>query len=135
MRALAGSHAGRVLVLTGAMVIVCALLLPIAYQWKGSPGGWSAAIAGGVCWISGLIALWLVRKDEDPTSVGRMLWGMLPRMGIPLAACLGVHIHGGTLAKSGFVYYILVFYLVMLAVETGLMIGSRPKNATDTQAT
>ena len=68
----------------------------------------------------------------------QVLLGMSPRMGIPLAAFLVVHVKGGPLAENGFVYYILTFYLVTLAVETFLLVGNSPKRSpkgsTKTQA-
>jgi hypothetical protein len=44
-------------------------------------------------------------------------------MGIPLAVVLIVHLSDGPMAKAGFVYYILSFYLIMLFTETLLLVG------------
>ena len=54
-----------------------------------------------------------------------MLVGMLVRMGIPLGAALLVVFRGGPLADAGFLYYLVVFYLVTLTVETFLALGGR----------
>ena len=56
------------------------------------------------CLVSGLLALGLVRLFRGPNGVvPQVLLGMLPRMGIPLAVCMLVHLQGGAMADAGFV--------------------------------
>ena len=45
-------------------------------------------------------------------------------MGIPFGVGLAIHLGGGPLANAGFLYYLLVFYPVTLAAETGLSLPS-----------
>ncbi len=101
------------------------LVLPIAY-WRGAAPGLMAAVAAwGTCFFSGLLALWAVHLFNDPKQVvQKVLSGTLIRTSLPLAACLAVQVFGGTLADAGFLYYILAFYVVMLAVETALVVGT-----------
>jgi hypothetical protein len=42
-----------------------------------------------------------------------------------------VYIQGGRLAEAGFVYYLLAFYFVMLVVETVLLVGEGPAQASE----
>jgi len=110
---------------------VCAagvLVFPIAYATCGWQGVGSALVACGTCCGAGLAALGLVRRRDDPRQMqSRVLWGMLPRTGIPLAVVLIVRMSDGPMAKAGFIYYILAFYFVMLFTETLLLIGHFPR--------
>jgi hypothetical protein len=56
---------------------------------------------------------------------------MLLRMVVPLSFCLVIATGRGPLAEAGCVYYILIFYLVTLAVDTVL---SLPQEAADQSA-
>ena len=49
-----------------------------------------------------------------------LLLGMAVNMGIPLAFGLAIHLHGGPLSEIGFLYYLLFFYLLTLAMKTVL---------------
>ena len=98
------SHWNRMLTLTGALCATGAIVLPIAFAVNGWLGP-RAHVSVGDFLGAGLIALWLVRRRNGPEMVQiQVLWGMLPRMGIPLAAFLVVHVKGGPLAENGFVY-------------------------------
>jgi hypothetical protein len=65
--------------------------------------------------------------------IAGILGAMAIRMGIPLIVCLVLAIRGGASSLAGFVYYLLVFYLTTLAVETWYSLpsatGVRPVSA------
>ena len=128
------SSKGRGAILGIALLLAGAIVIPVAYWWADVAGAWAAAAAWATCFISGLLAYWLAQRFNDPQKVlYQVLSGTLVRMSIPLAACLGVHLYGGTLAEAGFVYYILAFYFVTLAVDTALVARSLPQESTESQ--
>jgi hypothetical protein len=92
---------------------------PVAYWLSGKSGLAAAALASGCCCVGALgalgVALWLRGPRYLLASV---LVGMGVRMGVALGAALIVQLGGGPLVDVGFVYYLLMFYLVTLAVET-----------------
>ncbi len=49
--------------------------------------------------------------------LGRLLLVLLVGAGAPLASGLVIHPRGGPLARVGFLYYLLIFYLAVLAVD------------------
>ncbi len=135
MASLTNNPRGRVIILVTLMLITAALIGPLAYAWHGWEGVTSAAVAMGVCLASGLLAMWLAELFRHPDqAVPQVLLGMFPRMGIPLIACMLVYLQRGMLADAGFVYYIMAFYFVTLAVETVLMAGRSTNKPTETQA-
>ena len=128
------SPAGRTAVLALALLVGAAIVIPVAYWRAAFAGVWAATIAWTICILSGLLALWLIQRFNGPDKVVKqVLSGTLVRMSLPLAAVLVVHLYGGTLAEAGFVYYILAFYLITLAVETMLTAGPQSKPPTESQ--
>lgn len=111
----------------------------LAAVWLGSalivvPGAWavgprgaatSALGAWALCVASGVLARWLACRSGDPRQ---LLVGVLAtiaaRTGIPLGICLAVYYRPGVWAEAGFVYYLLIFYFLTLAVETSLLVAS-----------
>jgi hypothetical protein len=120
------------LILLGALLGSAVVVIPVAYMARERAGATSAAVALVTCLVSGLLALGLVRLFRGPNNVvPQVLLGMLPRMGIPLAVCMMVHLRGGAIADAGFVYYILAFYFVTLVVETVLQVGEAQVRPTE----
>jgi len=95
--------------------------LAIGYAVSGTQGVATAAVAVGVCFASGLIALVVTHLF---TQAGQFLWGVLAGAGIrsvlPLVALALVHLLVPLLENAGFVYYLVFFYLLVLGVETKL---------------
>jgi hypothetical protein len=82
-----------------------------------------AAIAGSVCWLAAAMALtftWAGNRFGAPLQ--GVLLGMLVRMGLPLAAVIGLPRLSPELAHSGLLTTILLTYLVALATETFLAV-------------
>jgi hypothetical protein len=87
----------------------------------------AAAVAVGVCWAAGSLALICVHcGNRYAAPVQGVLGGMLFRMGLPLAIGFVLHRRGGPLADAGVFYMILGVYLVALAVETLLSLRLVP---------
>lgn len=120
------------MVLIVALVLAGAVVIPIAYWRSAMPGVWAASAAWSISFLTGLLALWLVHRFNG-RALHQVASSTLVRMSIPLGAVLIVHIIGGTLAEAGFVYYILAFYLITLAVETLLVSRTLPKQPTKSQ--
>ncbi|MCH8924473.1 MAG: hypothetical protein IIA67_15150, partial [Planctomycetes bacterium] len=69
----------------------------------------------------------------------RVLGGMMLRMGVPLATAMAVYYRGGPIAgtqikDAGFIYYLLAFYFVMLAVEIAITLPEAPATAETPEA-
>ncbi len=104
------------------MLLAAAIVLPLGWAISGKGMGILAgAAAAGVCLVAGWMALGLSEPLRRPQlMLALVMVGMMIRMGIPLAAALTVFFLGGPLADAGFLYYLVVFYLIALAVETVL---------------
>ncbi len=132
---LSASAAGRAAILVGWFVAAGGVLAPAAYLVRGPVGLMGVGAAWAVCLVSGLLALLPAELFRHPDlAVPRVLLGMFPRMGLPLAACMLVYLRKGMLAESGFVYYIIAFYFVTLAVETVLLAGHLSAKPKETHA-
>ena len=106
-----------------------AMVAPVAGFCSGSAGLWAAAAAAVLCLAGAGLALVLSHALREPKrALYGMLLSMAARMGVPLAVGLPCHLHGGVLAQGGLLYYLLVFYLVTLGVETLLSLP-RPEQA------
>ncbi len=117
-----------------AMFLAGLVILPLGAGLVGLDGVISAGVAFAVCFAAGLLAMGIVFCfPSSEQVVYQVLLGMLPRMGLPLIACMVIYFLQRPLFEAGFVYYILAFYFVMLAVETILMAGQMPNRTADTQ--
>jgi len=119
----------RAVFLGGMVLIAAGVVLPLGWTITHNLMGLTAgAAAGGVCLLAAWIALFLVephRKPEDMLAL--VLMGIVIRMGIPLIAALAVFFQRGPLADAGFLYYLIVFYLVTLSTETFLSLPIEKK--------
>jgi hypothetical protein len=87
----------------------------------------NAALAGGVCFVAGGLALLAVfLGNRWQAGVQGVLVGMLFRMGLPLAAIVILPKLGGPFAAPGAATTILGVYLVALVVETLLSLRMVP---------
>ena len=113
------SLAGKAALLLAGTLAWAGLVGPLAWAIGGATGTAAAAVAGALCLAGALAALLvsplLARREQFVLGV---LLAMAARMGIPLGAALALHLTGGTLAKAGLLYYVLVFYPVTLTLET-----------------
>lgn len=118
----------RTAVLAIAVVLLYAIVAPVAWLLAGWSGTLAAAAAAGVCLLGAAPALWIccVVRAPKPVVYGWLL-GMVFRTGIPLAFALTVRLKGGGLVEAGVLYYLVVFFTVTLGVETVLSLpGGQP---------
>jgi len=118
----------RGVILAGAMLATGSIALPLVYiVLEDRVAMLAGAAAGTVCLVAGWSALGLRKILRGPEHTLAFLGlGMLFRMGMPLGAALAVYLLGGPLAGKVFLYYLIVFYPVMLAVETILTLPIGP---------
>jgi hypothetical protein len=107
----------------GGVTIGILGVMAVAVALHGELGLKASALAAGTCLFGVLGGHWLGRLFVRPSEVGlRVVFGMLPRMGIPLAICLVVGYRRGPLYDAGLVFYVLVMYLIVLATDTFLAV-------------
>ena len=110
--------------------VASAVILPLGWAISGNRMGLFAAVAAGmVCLLAAWTALALSEPLRGPQHMLALVFaGMFVRMGIPLAAAMTVYFHGGPLADAGFLYYLVLFYLVTLTAETLLFLPEHRLN-------
>lgn len=127
-----GSLGLQLAVLLGANGLMYAVIAPLGWLRFGPWALAAAAVAAAVCLAGGVPALLFSRlfRGKEVLVFGVLL-AMGFRMAAPLAGVILLHLSGGPLAKAGFAYYLLAFYLVTLTVETALSVPARGTPATD----
>jgi hypothetical protein len=122
----------RALLIFGATLLCGIPTLWWAWQHAGSDGLKAAGMAGGLCLLGAWLALPCTVWMQDPQ---RMMVGLLLGMGIRSSVPLGigflVYLLNPPLAKAGFLYYLVVFYIPLLILETYLALPPRPQSITD----
>ncbi len=114
---------GRCLLLALLILAALAVIGPLAAMLFGSLGFSAAVVAAVAVWFAaaaGNITNELFASRGQ--SAAGILVGMMMRMIFPLVMCLVVQLNDGKLAESGFVFYVLAFYLVVLPLDTGLAV-------------
>jgi hypothetical protein len=102
-----------------AVLLVFVVVGPFAVLFGGLVGLIASIVAAAVCLAGAMLALVIHGFLTGPESaLAALVLGMATRMGLPLASGLAIHLHGGPLAEAGFLYYLVVFYPITLAVET-----------------
>lgn len=116
--------------LVGIVVVYSALVCPVAWLIRGSFGVISASVAGVLCLIGALGALFISHIcNMLPPQTGLLVGIPLStavRIGVPMGLGTAIHLSGGALAEAGFLYYLLVFYPITLAIETVLSLPEPP---------
>ncbi|MFZ5832374.1 MAG: hypothetical protein ACOY3P_19995 [Planctomycetota bacterium] len=99
-------------------------VIPIAYAWHGGDGSIAALVALALTLFAGMTALALLNALRGRhQALIAVLVGMMVCMGIPLMGAVVIRIAYPALADAGLMYYLLVFYLVALAVKTAAAVG------------
>jgi len=106
--------AGVLTVVITTAVVVCG---PIAYITAGSLGVTACGLSAVICLVAGISAL-LVSASLRGTPIAHhgIFLGMAFRMILPLAS-VAVLFYQPSLVRAGMVYYLVVFYLIMLATD------------------
>ena len=117
------SFAARVWLLLAAGVLLGVPLGIVAFLRDGKAGLGAVALAAVLCVAPGLASLKFADLFRGPqAAMLAMTLSMLLRMAIALGACLAIYRLGGPLTQAGFVFYLLIYYLATLAVETALVV-------------
>ena len=125
--------AARAMILGAVVLAALAATAPVAIRLGGSVALAAAAMAAVLCLAGAAAALVIVDRLRTPNSALAALWiGMSVRTGVPLAIGMAIHLHGGPLAQAGLLWYLLLFYLIALAVGTFLSLP--PTNRQPTPA-
>ncbi len=109
-----------------ALIILLALIVavPVGLALTGPSGALAAAVAALTVLFASFISTFAASLFQShEAAMWRLLASMGLRMSIPMAACFLVLLIGGPLATGGFVYFVLVFYLTALPVDTLLTIA------------
>jgi hypothetical protein len=97
---------------------------PLNYQRVGWSGVSAVAVAAGVCWAGGMMALAVAAWSSGPLrGLYAVLGGMMFRCLLPLATGVYLQKHSRVLAEAGVGNLILVFYLLTLVVEVWLLLA------------
>ncbi len=100
------------------------LMAPVAYQISGAAGPRAAAVGAGACLLGGWLALLVAAPFPGPSGVmHRMLLGMMARTMVPLLLGVILHLKVPSLAASGMIFYLLIFYLATLVFDTALLLA------------
>lgn len=116
---------GRSALMLVACVLLAALLLaPFTFHQTGSRGPLGLAVAAAVCLIASFAA---ETVSVLLARIGQHLAGTLAGMGIrmfpPLVLCLALALSGQTGRQHlYFIFYLMAFYLVTLALETWIAV-------------
>lgn len=115
------SISARCALLALSVLLVAALVVPLAYRSSGVPGVVAAALAALICFAGAAAALLLNDRLRGPDlAAPALLLGMLCRTGLPLVTALVIHLRAKELSEAGLPICLLIFYLLCLAVETWL---------------
>jgi len=111
----------RVVALLIFEILLFAVITPFLWFFGSAWSLVAAGVAAGLCTAGAVLGLWIHHVFADPKlALTALLLGMLVNMGVPMAFGLAIHLNGGPLSESGFLYYLLFFYLLTLAMKTVL---------------
>jgi hypothetical protein len=111
--------AARLIVLGSVVLAACALAAPVALRLGGSLGLAAAAIAAGLCLLGAAAALAVTDRLRASGKILATLWlSAALRIGVPFGVGMAIHLHGGPLAQAGLLWYLVGFYLIVLATGT-----------------
>lgn len=107
---------------------VCQLLLgSLAFSLAGRSGLWASLVAFLTSVVGGWMALlvvdflgWLLR--DEAAAFAPAVFGMLVRGGVSLSVCAIAYGFRFSVSQQGLAFYVLAFYMVTLAVETGFAV-------------
>lgn len=107
--------------LTAALLAAFPCFAWYGHAANGMIGVAAAAVSGFACLVAGWAALFAVGATRGgPNAVSGTLMATGFRFGLPLAVGLIVQTSGSPLAETRFFAMLMVYYLLMLLVETPL---------------
>ena len=109
----------RVVALLIFEILLFAVITPFLWFFGSAWSLVAAGVAAGLCTAGAVLGLWIHHVFADPKlALTALLLGMAVNMGVPFAFGVAIHLGGGPLSESGFLYYLLFFYLLTLAIKT-----------------
>ena len=111
--------------LLGILLLAFPAFASYGYAQHGMNGFFAAVMAATICTVAGAMALLTTgytAAGAPKLAVSGALVGMLFRLLIPLAMIVLLKRQGGPLVEAQVVGMLLLYYLLMLAVETGLSV-------------
>lgn len=109
--------------LTVVVGVVAAALGYHAYLRQGQVGLAAVGVAAASCWAASLAALVLAGCTLGTRqAVAGILGGTMLRFFPPLLVVLLLQVNGGPLARAGAAWYVVLFFLLTLSVETVLLV-------------
>ena len=113
--------AARASLLGGLLLLLFVLVASVGFALSGSSGVLAAMFAALVCLVSGLLAMVAAEiARQFHQRLASVLLAMGIRTSLPMAVLVAVYLRGGAIVDTGMAFYLLVFYLAVLAIETYL---------------
>ena len=103
------------------------LSIPVALVVSGPISVFTSLAAAAVVGFASILGMAFGEMFHGPNeAITKLLFGMIIRMAIPLVACLLVLATGSPLMNTGFVFYVLAFYMAALPIDTMLSLAQQP---------
>jgi hypothetical protein len=116
--------AAQMALLAALVVAVSLLLAPCGYALRGEAGLISVGVAAGIALVAAELALIGGWMCTGPAAVMYgMLVGMSARMIVALLVGVPLQLGVRPLAEGAMILFLVVFYLLTLAVETVLLVA------------
>lgn len=117
----------QAVVVAGVVLAVWLLVAPAGYAISGTSGVIAAAVGAALCLVGAVPAVTVSAFFHGPNAAMYALAvGMLARTLVPMALGVVVHLSVPSLAAAGMIFYLLIFYVVALVVETALTLAKVP---------
>ncbi len=111
----------RVAILLASTVLLVLALWPVAWTTRGTKGCAALALASVICAAGGVLAMLVGERFRGPHyALAQVGVGSMSRMGIALAAGLNVARRDEQMVRAGFVFYLIVAFLLLLLVDVML---------------
>ena len=115
---------GQTGVVLGGIFAAALLIAPWSYGFGGIAGLRSVGVAAGVSLLAAELALLVGGLFRGPAAaMYGMVSGMTVRMAVALLLGVALQLGATDRADRAMIFYLLVFYMVTLAIETGLLLA------------
>ena len=113
--------AARASLLSGLLLLLLIPVASVGFALSGPSGVMVASFSMLICLASGLLAMVAAEiARQFNQQLASLLLAMGIRTSLPMAVLIAVYIRGGAIVDAGMAFYLLVFYLAVLAIETYL---------------
>lgn len=121
--------------LTAIMVIATLAFVWWGHRKSGSDGVEAAALAGLLCWLGAILALFVTSRFAGGTSApSGILLGSALRTFVPLIGIAFLHFSAENLRNANVAYFGIGLYLISLATETYAAVNIIQKASETTEA-